>query len=276
VWTDLGVWAMQYAGPPYVYQFNELGNGCGLIGHKAAGSMNGVVYWMGQSQFFKLSGAGVEPIRCPIWDVVFQDLDTSPDALNKIRFGANSRFGEIRWEFPTKGNNGEVSHYIKYNILLDTWDFGQDTAQNPYVARTAWINESVLGPPIGAGLNEYIYQHETSTDADGAAMYSSFQTGYFTMSEADVKMFVDQVWPDMKWGYYGGDQNATVNLTFYYTDYAGEPPNYSATFPLTQSQKYVTPRFRGRLTSIKLESSDIGTFWRIGNIRYRFQPDGKF
>lgn len=276
VWTDLGVWAMQYVGPPYVYQFNELGNGCGLIGHKAAGSVNGVVYWMGQSQFFKLSAAGVEPIRCPIWDVVFQDLDTSAAALNKIRFGANSRFGEIRWEFPTIGNGGEVSHYIKYNILLDQWDYGQDTVQNPYVARTAWINESVLGPPIGAGLNEFIYQHETSTDADGQAMYSSFQTGYFVMNEADVKMFVDQVWPDMKWGYFGGTQNATVGITFYYADYAGQTPKSTPTFNVDQTTTYVTPRFRGRLTSLKLESSDVGTFWRIGNIRYRFQQDGKF
>lgn len=110
----------------------------------------------GKSQFFKLSSSGVETIRCPVWDVIFQDLDTSPEALDKIRFGANSRFGELRWEFPTVGNNGEVSHYVKYNILLDQWDYGQDTVQNPYVARTAWINESVLGPPIGAAMNQII------------------------------------------------------------------------------------------------------------------------
>jgi hypothetical protein len=276
VWTDLALWSMQYAGPPFVYQFNELGTGCGLIGRKAAGSMNGVVYWMGQSQFYRYAGSGVEPIRCPIWDVIFQDLDTSQEGLDKIRFGANSRFGEIRWEFPTSSNGGEVSHYVKYNILLDQWDYGQDTPQNPYVARTAWINESVLGPPIGAALNRYIYQHETSTDADGQPMHSSFETGYFVMSEADVKMFVDQVWPDMKWGYYGGVQNATVGITFNYADYAGQTPASTSTFNVTQNTTYVTPRFRGRLTSIRLESSDLGTFWRIGNIRYRFQPDGKF
>ena len=43
IWTDLAVWAMQYVGPPYVYQFNELGTGCGLIARKAAASMNNVV-----------------------------------------------------------------------------------------------------------------------------------------------------------------------------------------------------------------------------------------
>jgi len=43
VWTDLAIWAMQYTGPPYVYSFNELGNGCGLIGRRAAGSMGGTI-----------------------------------------------------------------------------------------------------------------------------------------------------------------------------------------------------------------------------------------
>lgn len=267
IWTDLGVWAMQYVGPPYVYQFNELGIGCGLIGRKAAASVAGIVYWMGQSQFYRLSGGGVEPIRCPVWDVVFQDLDT--DNLDKIRVAPNSRFGEIGWFYPTKGNGGEVSHYIKYNYVLDQWDYGQ-------LARTAWINESVLGPPIGADPNTYIYQHETSPDADGQAMTSYFQTGYFVINEADNKMFIDQVWPDMKWGYYGGTQSANVLLTFYVADYAGQTPTTYGPFTLTQATTFITPRFRGRLVAIRMESNDIGSFWRIGNTRYRFQPDGKY
>jgi hypothetical protein len=267
VWTDIGVWAMQYVGQPYVYQINELGTGCGLIGRRAAASMGGTVYWMGQSQFFKLSGNGVEPIRCPIWDVIFQDLDT--DNLDKIRVAPNSRFGEISWYYPTNSNGGEVSHYVKYNILLDQWDFGT-------LARTAWINESVLGPPIGAAPNYYIYQHETSPDADGQAMNSYFQTGYFAMTEADVKIFVDQIWPDMKWGYYGGSQNAQVSITFYVADYPGQTPQTYGPYTMTQATTFITPRFRGRLTSIKIESNDIGSWWRIGNIRYRLQQDGKY
>lgn len=267
IWTDLAIWAMQYVGPPYVYQFNELGTGCGLIGRKAAASVNGVVYWMGQSQFFRLAGGGVEPIRCPVWDVIFQDLDTNN--LDKIRVAPNSRFGEISWFYPTQSNGGEVSHYVKYNFLLDQWDFGT-------LARTAWINESVLGPPIGAAPDQYIYQHETSTDADGQAINASFQTGYFVLTEANVKMFIDQIWPDMKWGYYDGTQNAQVQLTFFVADYAGQTPLQYGPFLMTQATTFLTPRFRGRLVSIKVESNDIGSFWRLGNIRYRFQEDGKY
>ena len=274
LWTDLGCWAMQYVGPPYVYQFNEVGTGCGLIGRKAAGSVNGVVYWMGPSQFYRLSGSGVEPIRCPVWDVVFQDLDKNN--LDKIRIAPNSRFGEITWYYPTVSNGGENHGYVKYNFVLDQWDYGSNSTANPYVARSAWINESVLGPPIGAGLNQYLYQHETSQNADGVAMISYFQTGYFALTEADVLMFIDQVWPDMKWGYYGGAQSADVLLTFYVTSYPNETPTAYGPYTLTQATTYITPRFRGRLVSIKIESSDIDSWWRLGNIRYRIQQDGKF
>lgn len=267
IWTDLGVWAMQYVNLPDVYNFNEIGNGCGLIGRKAAGSINGLVYWMSQSQFFRLAGSGIEPVRCPIWDVIFQDLDQ--DNLDKIRFAANSNFGEVTWYYPTKGNGGEINSYVKYNLVLDQWDYGTLT-------RTAWINQSVFGPPIGADAAGYIYQHETSPDADGQPMNSSFQTGYFTLQEADVKTFIDQVWPDMKWGYFNGNQSANILLTFYVTDYPGQTPIAYGPYTLTQATTYITPRFRGRLVSIKIESNDIGSFWRIGNMRYRFQPDGKF
>jgi len=272
VWTDLAIWAMQYSGPPYVYQFNEIGTGCGLISRKAATSMNGVVYWMGQSQFFKLGNNGVEIIRCPIWDVIFQDLDLNN--VDKIRIAANSQFGEISWYYPTTTDGGEVSKYVKYNVTLDQWDFGTLT-------RTAWINQSVLGPPIGAGIsspNYYVYQHETSPDADGTVMQSFFQTGYFAMSDAEVKVFVDQVWPDMKWGYYGQSQTAHVELSFYTADYPTDTPKIYGPYDLSTATTYITPRFRARLMSLRIDSSptEIGTFWRLGAIRYRYEQDGKF
>jgi hypothetical protein len=277
---------MQYVGQPYVYQFNEIGSGCGLIGRKAATSMSGIVYWMGQSQFYMLAGSGPQPITCPVWDVIFQDLDINN--LDKIRVAPNSRFGEIAWYYPVKGTT-EISGYVKYNIVLQQLDYGT-------LARTAWINESVLGPPIGAGIDKYIYQHETSPNAayngqNNQPMLSNFQTGYFVIAEADLKMFVDQVWPDMKWGYYGGTANGTtvyqtptaqVKLNFYVADYAGQsditgnPPLKYGPYNLTQSTQFVSPRFRGRLVSIAINSSDVDSFWRIGNIRYRVQPDGKF
>lgn len=277
IWTDLGLWAMQYVGLPYVYQFNELGNGVGLIGRKAATSMSGVVYWMGQSQFYRFGANGPEPIPCPVWDVAFQEIDR--DYVDNIRIAANSRFGEISWYIPTIGSGGVPTIYLKFNTLIGQWDYG-------FLTRTAWINESVLGAPIAAGTlpggtGSYIVQHETSTDGvdvngSASAIVSVFNTGFLALNEADLKMFVDQIWPDMKWGYFNGDQTAQVFISFEVCDYPGQTPLVYGPYAMTQSTTYITPRFRGRLVSIKIESNDVGSFWRIGNIRYRVQPDGKY
>ena len=267
LWTDVGLWSMQYIGQPDVYSFNEIGVGCGLIGSKAAGALGGVTYWMGQSQFYALGGDGVQTINCPIWDVIFQDLDTSN--LDKIRFAGNSRFGEITWYYPTISSGGEVSNYVKYNSIIQQWDYGA-------LGRTAWINQSIFGPPIGADTNQFIQQHETSPDADGQAMQSGFTTGYFALSEGNWEVFVDQVWPDMKWGFFGGTQNANVNITFYTADYPGQTPVAHGPFTVTEATTFITPRIRARLMAIEISSADIGSFWRLGQLRYRSQQDGKY
>lgn len=267
IWTDLGVWAMQYINLPLVWSFNEIGTGCGLIGRKAAATMSGAVYWMSQSQFFRIAGGGVEPIQCPVWDVIFQDID--PDYLQNVRCAPNSRFGEVSWYYPTIGSGGVPTKYVKYNTLLNQWDFGT-------LDRTAWIDQSVFGPPIGSGSNNFIYQHETSADADGAPMLSSFRTGYFALQDGDSKTFIDQMWPDMKWGYYNGSQNADIKITFYATDYPGSAPTAYGPFTVTQATQFITPRIRARLIAIEIASDDAGSFWRLGNIRYRIQPDGRF
>ena len=267
LWTDTNLWSMQYINLPLVYSFNEIGSGCGLVGRKAMGSMGGVVYWMSQSQFYMLAGGGVQPLPCPVWDVIFQDIDT--DYWENVRCAPNSRFGEVAWYYPTTGSGGVPTKYVKYNTLLQQWDFGTLT-------RTAWIDQGVFGPPIGAAGDLNIYQHETSTDANGFAMDAYVQTGYFALDEGDSKTFIDQVWPDMKWGYYGGANNATVQITFYAVDYPGQPPIVYGPYSISQQTEYISPRIRARLVSIRVTGDQIGTFWRMGNIRYRLQPDGKY
>ena len=268
IWTDVDVWSMQYIGPPYVYSFNEIGTGCGLIARKAATSVNGIYYWMGPSQFYTLSANGVQPLQCPVWDVVFQNLNTS--YLQNIRVAVNSRFNEIQWFYPSSNSStGENDSYVKYNTELGLWDYG-------FLGRSAWIDQSILGPPIGADPNTlYLYQHETSNDADGAAMSSFIQTGYFNISEGDLKSFIDWVWPDMKWGQYNQPKAANVQITFFVTDYPGDTPIAYGPYTVNKATEYFYTRFRGRLVSVRIASNDVGSFWRIGLIRYRFAPDGK-
>ena len=291
IWTDLDLWSMQYIGAPLVYGFNKIGSNCGAISRKCVGQMGNTIYWMSQKQFFMNAGQGPQPLPCPVWDVIFQNLKSGNDAngipyTQHIRCAPNSQFNEIMWFYPSANGNGENDSYVKFITVLNQWDFGS-------LGRSAWIDQSVLGPPIGAGTDNYLYQHEIGNDAASGttttAMQSSMQTGFFSIAEGDNIMYVDQIWPDMKWGTYSGNQNATVNMTLYWTNYAGDPTvstgSYagapsnlvsSATFPMTQSTEYISCRIRARLIAVSISSNDVGTFWRLGGIRYRAAPDGKY
>ena len=291
IWTDLDLWSMQYIGAPLVYGFNKIGSNCGAISRKCVGQMGNTIYWMSQKQFFMNAGQGPQPLPCPVWDVIFQNLKSGNDAngipyTQHIRCAPNSQFNEIMWFYPSANGNGENDSYVKFNTVLNQWDFGS-------LGRSAWIDQSVLGPPIGAGTDNYLYQHEIGNDAavgnTTTAMPSSMQTGFFSIAEGDQIMFVDQIWPDMKWGTYSGNQNATVYVTLYWTNYPGDatvttgsysgsPSNsvFSATFPMTQATEYISCRIRARLIAVNISSQDVGTFWRLGGIRYRSAPDGKY
>jgi len=268
IWTDIEVWAMQYLGPPLVFGFNKLSSGCGLIAQHAVAVMRGLVVWMSQGSFFMLSGGGVQELPCPVWDAVFQDLDTSN--LDKITAAANSQFSEFTWYYPSlSGGTGEPDKYVKVNISEGfVWDYGS-------LSRCAWTDQSVLGQAIGATPQGIIYQHETSNDADGQPMNPWFQTGWFVIAEGQAFSFVDWFFPDMKWGFFNGAQTGQVLVTIYATDYPNGTVRTYGPYTMTEATAYVNTRLRGRQISLRFESNDLGSFWRLGQMRYRMAADGR-
>jgi len=266
--TDIDLYVAQYIGQPFVWGFNKIATGCGLIAPKAVIQLGSMILWMSQKQFFMTSaGAPVQPIPCSVWDFVFQNLNTA--YVSNIRAGANSQFNEAVWYFPSKAStSGENDSYVSYNSLYQEWDCGA-------INRSSWIDQSVLGPPIGTDSSGYIYQHETSNDAAGQAMSTSFSTGYFSISNGEDFAFVDWAIPDMRWGQYGASQTAVLSVTFNVTDYPGDTPVAYGPFSISQGVEYIEPRFRGRYMQIMISGNDVGSFWRLGSFRYRWAKDGR-
>ena len=275
IWTDIELWSMQYISLPDVYGFNKIGIGCGLIGKYAHMEVLGRRrLLMSKTQIWMLSSGGAVAIPCPIWDVAFQDLDLVN--AGKITCATNAMFQEISWYFPVKSGTGENSQYIKLNVsgLIagqpPLWDYGT-------LDRSAWIDVSVLQQPIGfSPANHLIYQHEISPDADGAAMGESFETGWFSVADGDVMPFIDQIWPDFKWGYFAQAQSANINFTISGADYPGLSVQTVGPYTVTQATTWISPRMRHRLMSFTVSGTGTGTWWRLGGLRYRWQPDGKF
>jgi len=268
IWTDIDCYVMQNVGQPIVFGFQKVGAGCGLIGMHAMGILNGLVYWMGTNNFFVLGPQGVNPITCPVWNFIFENIDVSN--ITKVRCAVNNTFNEISWFFPAINGTGENTLYVKYNVIESQWDYG-------VLGRSAWIDVTVLGNPIGADLSGMIWQHEKGHDAGTVAMDSTFQTGYWNIADGNEMSFVDWIIPDMTFTpYAGGNPNAVLSLTFFATDYPGGPVRTYGPYSYSKSTQYINTRIRGRLMSMKLEGMDLNTFWRIGRIRYRYAPDGRY
>lgn len=266
IWTDIDCYVMQNVGQPIVFGFNRVGSGCGLVGQHACGVLNGNVYWMSFNNFFILGANGVQPINCPVWNFVFQNIDTNN--LSKVRCAVNSLFNEISWFFPALNGTGENTLYAKLNIIENEWDFG-------VLGRSAWIDVTVLGNPIGADLTGVIYQHEVGYNAGTVAIDSSFQTGYWSITEGNDLAFVDWILPDMTFTTYPGGTSSALTITFYATDYTGQAPRTYGPYVFNNATQYINTRIRARFLSMKVEGVDLNSFWRVGRLRYRFAVDGR-
>lgn len=273
LWTDLDVWSMSYLGSlaAGVWGFTKIGGNCGLIGRHAAVVQGSNIYWMGVSNFFLIGIGGGAPqaIPCSVWDDVFQNLNTAYQS--KCFAWSNTPFNEVFFFFPRASTNAtECDAYVKLNTLTGLWDNVQDAFD-----RTCGIDQSVVGMPISASSKGIVYQHEVSPDADGQPLYSWFQTGLYQLSEGQDVMLIDWWLPDFKWNQIDSSTSASLNITIYSQYYLSDTPEVHGPYTVTAQTPYFNPRVRGRFLSYKVESNQIGAWFRFGGSRIRMATDGR-
>lgn len=269
IWTDTDLWAMQYVQPPFIYSFSTLGTGCGLIAQNAATALGRSTYWMSLKGFYSFSDAGVQPMSCSVWDIVFKDLDSMN--TDKIIAAGNSLFNEVMWFFPSQsGGTGEIDMYVRMKDGQNgqTWDYGS-------LVRTAWIDQSIFGAPVGVDADGLMQQHEVAVDANGEIMQDVYVTsGYADLSDGTLFMFVSEIIPDFLWTGSTAD-TPSVTLTVYAKDYPSDSPRTFGPYTVTDATQYIRLDARARQLAFKIECSQLGVFWRLGAIRYLAAPAGR-
>lgn len=268
LWTDLDLWELAYLQPPLIWGQNKIGSNCGTVGRHSVAQMAGVVYWWGPNNFYALAGGSPVVIPCSVWDIVFQNLDRGN--LDKCWVETVTSFSEVWFFYPSaSGGTGQCDSYAKVNVLDGSWDYGS-------MPRSAGIDQSVLGNPIMATPTGVIYTHESGYDADSQPLIPAFTTGAFYLAEGEDFAVIDAVYPDFKLNLSGGSApSAIVQITFYVTDYPGDTPRSYGPYSMSTTTQKLDVRFRGRQVIIAMTSTDIGSWWRLGKVRFRFATSGR-
>jgi hypothetical protein len=286
LWTDTDVWYMQYIGFPLVFSFTQIANSGGLLAMRTAGNSGGQIAWLSTRGFFRYqTGGGVSAMECPVWDFIFQNLDTTQ--AQQCCAAVNSLFGEMAWFFPINPDSPIYDPtaplgYVKFNLIENVWDYGLSSQYQ----RTAWIEKNPQGYPVGTDLNGFIQQHEVGFDADGTGMIWSYQTGYFSLLDGEEFMFVDLMIPDfvLDWT---GSAPPVISVSMLGIDYPiGIPDGEGLGLPLIDgpytintaqpgATLMVPVRLRARQIALLFSGSDLGSFSRLGAVRIRFMPDGR-
>ena len=139
IWTDSGLYSMQYLGPPYVWGFQLLMDNISIISPNAAVTVNSVTYWMGIDKFYVYSGR-VETLPCTLRQFIFTNLNVSQ--AYQIVCGTNEGYNEIWWFYPS-ANSVVNDSYVIYNHLERIWYYGT-------INRTAWLDSSLKQYPLGS------------------------------------------------------------------------------------------------------------------------------
>lgn len=275
IWTDLDVWSMRYIGPPLVFGFTKIGSGCGLMAARAVAIMGNEVYWLSTNGIFKLGAGGVETVDCTVYDVLFGlNLATAEPALNRMQVdklcaAPHGDMSEVSFYFPSSAGDGENDTYIKLNIK-ERNSRGQALCDYGTLARSAWEDESALGPPIGSEPTGLLQQHEMSRDADGSPLVCFARTGFLNLQEAQQFVFIDQMEPDAK-----NTEGAIIDVTVYARKTQRGPYRTMGPYRFNDNTGYINPRVRGKYIAFEVGSSDLGSWWRMGLNRFRYAPDGR-
>ena len=263
--TDEAVYGMQFVGLPFVFSFRLLGTGCGPISQRAMVNEGGVVYWMGKNNFFIFDGQ-VKELASPVQYHVFDNLNQQQQ--QKVFGAINRKFQEIIW-FYTSNSSGddEPDKYITFNYETATWTIGSLT-------RTAWHDSfGVQLSPYAAGVDGYLYNQETGTDADGAALAAYIESSPIEFDSQQSPdgthiFMVDRVIPD-------GTITGSVDLTLISKKYPSDSTSTTkGPFTITPTTSKVSVRAKGRQMKMKIENSAVGDNWELGTYRVDVRPDG--
>jgi len=277
VWTDQALYSMQFIGPPFTFGVSMIGDNIRIAGPNTAISVNDVVYWMGQENFYVYDGR-IQAIPCSVRDYVFNDMNNQQSF--KFHAGSIGSQTEIWW-FYCSASSSEIDRYVIWNYNEKVWYFGN-------LVRTTW-NDRASGLrsfPQATGTDRYLFNHEDGLDdfatGSAVAVNAFVESSDFDIGDGHQFMLINRIVPDLN--FRGSSaSNPVAKLTMRSRDFPGDDFTESPSGTVTRTASgppevyddNVFFRARGRQMSLRIENEAIGVKWRLGAPRLDARPDGR-
>ena len=260
VFTDNALYGMQFTGPPFIFNFRQLGTACGLVSQHGAVNVDGRMVWMGENNFFIFDGQ-IRNLDCTVRRYIYDDINTSQQS--KIFSGINSEFKEVVWLYPSS-NSEEPNRYVMWNYGDNTWVYGESLW-------TTFDDRVVYDNTITTSNDSYLYNNEPDDyySADGQPITAYLESADFDIKDGHDLMFVDRMIPDFDIND-GNIQFSIKTKQFPAGDFVEKGP-----FNINSGTQQVHLRARGRQARVKVSSHTDNTYWRYGAVRLDIKPDGQ-
>ena len=266
IWTDNSLWTMTFVGPPFTFQFQQLGSNCGLIAPHAAVDYDGISVWMGYDNFYVFDGQ-VKNLDCTVRRFIFDRLNR--DQKDKIFCGINSEFKEVIWLYPSKDSD-ECDSYVIWSPSENYWTFGSSIFTT-FADKTVFGNTITTGVTAG-GNNLYNNEPAGVFTENGQPQSSFIESADFDMADGNEIMFLSRVIPDFTLN------DGALTFSIKTKDFPESPTEREKPQPphtITNSTVKIDMRARGRQGRIRVSCNAANTSWRWGSVRLAIQPDGR-
>ncbi len=278
IWTDTSLYSMTFIGPPLTFAVNLVNEGAGLLSPNAAANSPSGVFFASKTGFNFYNGS-VQRLPCTVQEYVFNDIDLNQ--AFKSFMSINSRYNEIWFFYPSiEDGTGEISRYVTYNYLEQTWAIGSMT-------RYGWLDAGIEDLPIAAAQSSgqsLLYNHETGYD-DGLEPMSGvyIESADIDISAGEYDVFMKKMIPDMAFVTEAGiSNNPAMNIVVKRRNFPGQSLITDSTTKVTPTSTFTNLRTRARQVVFRFESDDDndvndqkGYKWRLGSTRVDLQQSGR-
>ncbi len=257
--TDVSAHIMQPLSGAEVFSFREIGTGISIAGPQAGADANGIVYFMGLTNFFLYDGV-LRVLPCPNWTRVYDDLNTSQGF--GVYCSHSKSFNEVWWFYPSKTKFAN-DRYIVYNYVEKLWHYGE-------LDRSSFHDFSpFFNFPYGWDASGNLFTHEDGEDDDASAMKSFIESSSMSIEEADQVMHVSRLIPDF-------DRIVgSVDVLLKGRKQPQRNQFSKGPFTATGATSEIGVRIRARYLALRITQEGIGESFRMGSWRARMVQDGE-